>query len=194
MSTSRSRRPARWSRAIEGAIDVGHLVRLMGLRQGQVSLAKLTLPPDDPMVGKRIRDLALPENTALVIVIRDGGVVLPKPDEVLQPDDEMLFFAGGAVEDQVRAIVHGATKPLLAADEFVAVATVTYTHDRSDLSLPAHCRRTRRASPTNSSTCATPCEKLSTRRAGRAHRRPLAGVRRRGAQGLRPADRHPARR
>ena len=30
--------------AIEGAIDIGHLVRLMELRQGQVSLTKLKLP------------------------------------------------------------------------------------------------------------------------------------------------------
>ena len=30
----------------------------------------------------------------------------------LQAGDEMLFFAGGAVEDQVRALVHGATQPL----------------------------------------------------------------------------------
>jgi trk system potassium uptake protein TrkA len=98
--------------AIEGAIDIGHLVSLMELRQGQVSLAKLKLPADDPMVGRRVRDVSLPENTALAIVIRDSGVILPKPDDVLQADDEMLFFAGGAVEDQVRALVQGATKPL----------------------------------------------------------------------------------
>ena len=98
--------------AIEGAIDIGHLVRLMELRQGQVSLAKLRLPPDDPMVGKRVGEVTLPENTVLAIVIRDSGVILPKPDDVLEADDEMLFLAGGAVEDQVRALVHGATKPL----------------------------------------------------------------------------------
>ena len=97
--------------AIEGAIDIGHLVRLMELRQGQVSLAKLKLPADDPMVGKRVGEVTLPENTVLAIVIRESGVVLPKPDDVLQADDEMLFLAGGAVEDQVRALVHGATKP-----------------------------------------------------------------------------------
>ena len=39
--------------AIEGAIDIGHLVRLMELRQGQVSLAQLRLPADDPFVGRR---------------------------------------------------------------------------------------------------------------------------------------------
>src|SRR5215218_1159728 len=100
--------------AIEGAIDIGHLVRLMELRQGQVSLAKLKLPADDPMVGKRVSEVTLPDNTVLAIVIRESGVVLPKPDDVLQADDEMLFLAGGAVEDQVRALVHGATRPLRA--------------------------------------------------------------------------------
>jgi len=98
--------------AIEGAIDIGHLVRLMELRQGQVSLAKLTLPSDDPMVGQRVRDIRLPENTALAIVVRDSGVILPKPDDVLEADDEMLFFAGGSTVDQVRALVHGAIRPL----------------------------------------------------------------------------------
>ena len=59
-----------------------------------------------------MRDVPLPENTVLAIVIRDSGIILPQPDDVLEADDEMLFFAGGAIEDQVRALVHGATKPL----------------------------------------------------------------------------------
>ena len=80
--------------AIEGAIDIGHLVRLMDLRQGQVSLAKLTLPRDDPLVGQRVRDVPLSENTALAIVIRDSGIVIPRPDDVLEAGDEILFFAG----------------------------------------------------------------------------------------------------
>jgi trk system potassium uptake protein len=98
--------------AIEGAIDIGHLVRLMELRHGQVSLNKLTLSGDDPVIGRSIRDLPLPENTALAMVIRDGEVVLPKPDDVLQAGDEMLFVAGSAIQNQVWALVQGATKPL----------------------------------------------------------------------------------
>jgi trk/ktr system potassium uptake protein len=98
--------------AIEGAIDAGHLVRLMELRHGQVSLSKLTLPEDNPLVGQRVRDVALPENSALAIVIRDGGPILPGPDDVLEAGDEMLLFAGDAVENQARALVRGATTPL----------------------------------------------------------------------------------
>jgi trk system potassium uptake protein len=92
--------------AVEGAIDIGHLVRLMGLRQGQVSLEKLTLPEDDPLVGQRVRDVVLPANSALAIVIRSGGIILPQPDDVLEAGDEMLFFAGDAAEDQVRKLVN----------------------------------------------------------------------------------------
>jgi trk system potassium uptake protein len=102
--------PAALVAAIEGAIDIGHVVRLMELRQGQVSLAKLTLPEGDPLVGQRIRDVPLLENTVLAIVIRDSGIVLPKPDDVLEAGDEMLFFAGGIV-NQVSGLVEGATKP-----------------------------------------------------------------------------------
>ena len=60
---------------IEGAIDVGHLIRLMGLREGKADLAKMTLPATNPLVGQRVGDLALPGNTALVTVVRAIPVV-----------------------------------------------------------------------------------------------------------------------
>ena len=93
---------------VEGAIDVGHLVRLMGLREGRADLAKLTLPQDNPLVGKRIGDLDLPENTAMVTLVRDGSVRVPTPDEVLQAGDEMLFVSDSSIESSMRAAIHGA--------------------------------------------------------------------------------------
>ena len=93
---------------VEGAIDVGHLVRLMGLREGQADLAKLTLPEDNPLVGQRVGDLNLPENTALVTVVRGSAVIVPQPDEVLQAGDEMVFISDSSVESSIRAAIHGA--------------------------------------------------------------------------------------
>jgi trk system potassium uptake protein TrkA len=104
--------PSAMVAAIEGAIDIGHVVRLMQLRQGQVSLAKLTLPEGDSLVGQRVCDLPLPDNTALAVVIRDSGIVLPQPDDVLEAGDEMLFLAGGAGQNEVSALVRGAIKPM----------------------------------------------------------------------------------
>ncbi|MGV0801437.1 TrkA C-terminal domain-containing protein, partial [Mycolicibacterium elephantis] len=91
---------------------IGHVVRLMELRQGQVSLAKLTLPEGDPLVGRRMAELPLSENSALAIVIRESGIVLPTPDDVLEAGDEMLFLVGGGTTNEVSALVQGVIDPL----------------------------------------------------------------------------------
>jgi trk system potassium uptake protein len=101
---------------VEGAIDIGHLVRLMGLRRGQAEVAKLTLPEDNPLVGQRVDQLDLPENTALVTLLRGSEVIIPQPDEVFETGDEMLFISNSSVESAIRDAIHGAA-PLRAAAE-----------------------------------------------------------------------------
>jgi len=102
--------------AVGGAIDVGHLVRLMdlgkgsrtGAGQGLANVAKLTLPPDSGLVGKQVRDLAMPGNSALVTLLRAGRPMIPEPETVLRAGDEMLFISGSAVESRIAAMVQGA--------------------------------------------------------------------------------------
>ena len=93
---------------IEGAIDVGHLVRLMGLREGKADLTKLTLPADNPLVGQRVDELELPDNTALVTLIRDGRVMVSDPAQVLAAGDELLFVADASLAQSIRAAIHSA--------------------------------------------------------------------------------------
>lgn len=94
--------------SVEGAIDVGHLVRLMGFREGRAELTKLTLPGDNPLVGAPVGALKLPENTALVTVLRGSEVLLPGAQDVLEAGDEMVFVADSSVEGSVRDAIHGA--------------------------------------------------------------------------------------
>lgn len=93
---------------IEGAIDVGHLVRLMGLREGRADLTKLTLPEDNPLVGQRVDQLELPGNSALVTLLRDNDVILPTPEHVFEAGDELLFVADSGRERSIRDAIHGA--------------------------------------------------------------------------------------
>jgi len=101
--------------AVEGAIDVGHLIRLMdlgkggraGLGQGPANVAKLTLPDDSPLVGRRVCDLEMPGNSALVTLMRGNRLIVPAPDDVLRAGDEMLFISGSAVEERIRTMVQG---------------------------------------------------------------------------------------
>jgi trk system potassium uptake protein TrkA len=87
---------------VEEAVTVGDLVRLFTLRQGQVNLVEVTLPPGTSIAGRPVRDLTLPRDAALVTILRGGRVIVPQPDEPLEPGDELLFVASTEVEDQVR--------------------------------------------------------------------------------------------
>jgi trk/ktr system potassium uptake protein len=101
--------------AVEGAIDVGHLVRLMDLGKGSRSgsgkasanVAKLTLPEDSQLVGQRVRDLPVPSNSALVTLLRGNRLIIPEPDDILRAGDEMIFISGSSVEDLIKAMVGG---------------------------------------------------------------------------------------
>ncbi|SON61776.1 Trk system potassium uptake protein TrkA [Mycobacterium simulans] len=93
---------------IEGAIDVGHLVRLMALREGSAALTKLTLPEDNPLVGQQVGEMDLPPNSALVTVLRGDNVIVPQPDDVLEAGDELLFIADNSLERSIRTVIHGA--------------------------------------------------------------------------------------
>lgn len=93
---------------VEGAIDVGHMVRLMGLREGRADLTKLTVPEDNPLVGKRVGELDLAGNAALVTVVRRGSAIAPESDYVLEAGDELLFVAGSSPQPPVRALIASA--------------------------------------------------------------------------------------
>lgn len=87
---------------VEEAVSVGDLVRLFTLRQGQANLVEVTLPAEASIAGSPVRDLMLPQNAALVAILRSGRVITPQPDEPLEAGDELLLVAAPEVEDDVR--------------------------------------------------------------------------------------------
>jgi trk system potassium uptake protein TrkA len=88
---------------VEEAVAVGDLVRLLTFRQGQANLVEVTLPADTLLAGKPVRSLRLPADSALVVILRGGRVIVPQADDALEPDDELLFVATSAVEEEIRA-------------------------------------------------------------------------------------------
>lgn len=105
--------PRAMAAGVEGAIDAGHLVRLMGLRRGRATLAKITLTQGHRLVGRQVRQITLPDNSALVAVLRADQITRPGADYVLEAGDDLVFVAASAVEAEITAAVHDATPPSL---------------------------------------------------------------------------------
>jgi trk system potassium uptake protein TrkA len=90
---------------VEEAVEVGDIVRLFGIREGQANLVELTLPENAPCSGCPVRDLNLPKDTALVGIIRGRRVIAPTPEEPLEAGDELLFIALPEAEEELRRSV-----------------------------------------------------------------------------------------
>jgi trk system potassium uptake protein len=99
--------PRLLSALVEEAVSVGDLVRLMTFRQGEANLVELTLPDNAPLGGERVGSVSWPRDTALVAILREGRVLVPTPDDTLEPGDELMFVATQDVEDELAELLGG---------------------------------------------------------------------------------------
>lgn len=65
------------------------------------ALKEVEIEDSDPVVGKMIVDLHLPENVLIVLINRDGKFIVPKGSTALEIDDKLLLLAN--TDDLLRA-------------------------------------------------------------------------------------------
>jgi trk system potassium uptake protein TrkA len=87
---------------VEEAVEIGDVVRLFSIREGQANLVEVTLPPGAAVTGRPVRDLELPKDATLVAIVRGSRVITPSPEEPLEEGDEMLFVALAEAEEALR--------------------------------------------------------------------------------------------
>jgi trk/ktr system potassium uptake protein len=88
---------------VEEAVTVGDVVRLLKLERGKVALVELTLDEASKVAGKPMYELRLPLDSAIVAIIREEHVVIPQPETVFAPGDEVMAIARPEVEEELRA-------------------------------------------------------------------------------------------
>ena len=95
--------------SLEEAVTVGDLVRLLTFRHGQANLVEVTLPEDTPVAGRRVGSITWPRDVALVAILREAQVLVPTPDDPLEPSDELLFITAPEMESELHDLL--ATAP-----------------------------------------------------------------------------------
>jgi trk system potassium uptake protein TrkA len=95
------------SKLIEEEIGLGELVTLLKLNRGEAALVEVRLPETSPCRGKAIRDLALPADTVIVSVIRNGKLLIPRGDTRLEAGDDIMAVSTVAAEKSLKEILVG---------------------------------------------------------------------------------------
>ncbi|MEY2399035.1 MAG: trk/ktr system potassium uptake protein, partial [Actinomycetota bacterium] len=93
------------SSLVEEAVSVGSLVQLLTFEGGGAKLVEVTLAEDSPAAGRVVSELGVPRDASLVAIVRDGHVVVPRGDTMLQIGDEVLALVTNDVEDELSAVL-----------------------------------------------------------------------------------------
>jgi len=81
------------ARSLEADINIGAVVRMLKLREGQATLVELTVATRSSAVGKQIQALGLPPECILVAVLRGDMVIIPAGETIIQAGDQVLAIA-----------------------------------------------------------------------------------------------------
>ena len=92
---------------VDEEVTVGDLVRLLPLERGGISIVEVTVPADSPTAGRPLYELRLPPDSTIVAIIRESHVVIPQPETVITPGDEVLALTIPDSESALRAAIIG---------------------------------------------------------------------------------------
>jgi len=91
---------------VEEAVSVGTLVRLLQFEGGHTRLMEVTLDAGSPVLGSEFGALILPRGSAVVALVRDGHVVVPRSDAPLVIGDEVVLLVSAQCEDdEIRTLL-----------------------------------------------------------------------------------------
>ena len=93
---------------IEQELPSHPLIPLMTLKGGGLEIVEIKIPSEAPVVGRRIREVLLPQQSLIALVISsDGQPRLPTPDTVIQAGDEVVVVTMLENEEGLRSALLG---------------------------------------------------------------------------------------
>lgn len=93
---------------IKQVIPAQSLMHLLTLRNVGVSFVELEVPANSPALGRPLRELGIPDDCILPLVVRGGRqAIIPYGNTMLEPGDEVIAVSSEAGEETLRRIICG---------------------------------------------------------------------------------------
>jgi len=93
---------------IEHEMPSHPLMHLMVMRDRGLEIVEVTIPAASASVGRKLKDLALPAETVLSLIVRPGQKpVIPGPDTVIAAGDQIIAITPADAEESLRSVLAG---------------------------------------------------------------------------------------
>jgi trk system potassium uptake protein len=88
-------------RLIEHEVPQYGMIHLLDLEEERLEIIELIVGESAAVAGKRVDEVALPDGSLIISILRSGGGFVPKADSVIEPGDEVLVVLDPGLEEQV---------------------------------------------------------------------------------------------
>lgn len=92
---------------IQEEATIGDILTLRTIRHGEFALVEVNLPVGSAAGGKKIGDLALPNDCTIVTVLRGSEIIIPEPESVLEDGDSVLAITALVQEAELKEALTG---------------------------------------------------------------------------------------
>jgi trk system potassium uptake protein TrkA len=93
---------------IQQEVPTHILTRLLTIQDKQIELVEVKIPADAKIVGKKIKDLSLPEGSMLLLIIRrEQNPIKVTPDLVIQIGDQIIATVPVENEEKLKRSLKG---------------------------------------------------------------------------------------
>ena len=89
---------------IEEEMSLGDMMTLLKIRRGKYSLVEEKIPEGAPAVGVALKDLALPPNSVIAAIIRQGQILIPRGAVAFEAGDEVLAIVDPSETEALAAL------------------------------------------------------------------------------------------
>ena len=96
---------------ITGEVPTHPLTHLREIRDKGMEIVEIRIPPDSPTIGKSIKELSVPAESVISLIIRKTRKpVIPTVNTVLKADDQIIAVTPHEAEETLRYTLRG-TEP-----------------------------------------------------------------------------------
>lgn len=95
------------AKVIEEEVSFSDFVNLMSFKRGKLTIVRVDLPKDSPVINKQLQEISWPESSVLVSILRQDEVIVPKGNTVLKPGDDVIAITLIGNEPQLLQLLVG---------------------------------------------------------------------------------------
>jgi trk system potassium uptake protein len=93
---------------IQQQVPTHILTHLLSIKDRGVELVEVKIPADSKSVGKKIKDVVLPQGSVLAMIVRrDQRPQMASPDMLIQTGDQIIALTPSNTEEQLKAALRG---------------------------------------------------------------------------------------